>query len=452
MFAQYPKQIAYIVGNEACERFSYYGMRSILVVYMTTFLLIPENEAKAVYHLFISAGYFLTLLGGFIADRYLGKYQTIIYFSLVYCLGHAVLAMGETQTFLYWGLALIALGAGGFKPCVSTHVGDQFHQGNKHLLEKVFEIFYWMTNLGAFASSFLIPIILPKYGPGWAFGIPGILMALATLIFWMGRKYYVYVPPSGKAESSHFFAILFYAIRNLGKKQKGSSWLDTAKAAYASEKVEATKAAMDVFKVLVFISAFWALYDQQGSTWVLQAERMNPFFLGFQILPAQIQAVNPLMLLLLVPVFSVYLYPAMKRLGFCRTPIAKMKWGMWATVLAFLSVAAIEVGLKTQQLNIGWVLIPCALISAAEIMVSITGLEFAYTQAPRSMKSTIMSLFFLTIFIGNFFTAFFSWLDRFSGLNEILFYTGMMAVVSTFFGVIASRYKERNYVEPHSVG
>src|SRR5271168_2036263 len=84
----YPPQIKYIVGNEACERFSYYGMRSILVVFMTTHLLFKPEEGKAIYHLFVSAAYLLPLLGGFIADRYWGKYKTILYISVIYCLGH----------------------------------------------------------------------------------------------------------------------------------------------------------------------------------------------------------------------------------------------------------------------------------------------------------------------------------------------------------------------------
>src|SRR5680860_1628269 len=132
---KFPSQIKYIVGNEACERYSYYGMRSILTVFMIQVLLMQEAEATSTYHLFAGACYLFPLLGAFISDRFLGKYKTILYLSLVYCSGHAVLAVWETKMGLYAGLALIALGSGGIKPCVSAHVGDQFKANQTHLLK-----------------------------------------------------------------------------------------------------------------------------------------------------------------------------------------------------------------------------------------------------------------------------------------------------------------------------
>lgn len=161
---RFPPQIKYIVGNEAAERFSFYGMRSILVVFMMQQLLMPEHEAKGIYHLFVSAAYFMPLIGGYLSDRYWGKYHTIIWLSLVYCAGHAVLSVRDDQLGLFLGLTLIAIGSGGIKPCVSAHVGDQFDSSNKHLLNKVFNYFYFSINFGAFFSQMLIPFILPRYG------------------------------------------------------------------------------------------------------------------------------------------------------------------------------------------------------------------------------------------------------------------------------------------------
>lgn len=439
-FREYPKQILYIVGNDACERFSYYGMRSILVAYMMDRLLFSQHTSEAIYHYFVSASYFLTLLGGFLADRYLGKYKTIIYLSLVYCLGHGVMAMGETPTYLYLGLALIAIGAGGFKPCVSTHVGDQFNVTNKHLLEKVFEIFYFATNFGAVFAPIVIPWILKSHGPSLAFGVPGILMVIATFIFWMGRHYYVYVPPSGPGNGPQFVSVVWSALTQ--------GWEKT-KAKFPAEKIEGARAVIDVSKVFLLISAFWALYDQQGSTWVNQAEKMDRELFGIVIERSQIQAMSPFLILVLLPIFSKVIYPGLRKLGLALTPIQRMKIGMWITALCFLSVAIIEQALPSKP-SVAWLMVPAFLITAAEIMVSITGLEFAYTQAPRAMKSTIMSLFFLTISLGNLFTGVLKSLNLFSGVQEILFYTGMMAVVAAIFMWVASHYKVRNYVEPRS--
>ena len=153
-----PPGVPYIVGNEAAERFSFYGMKAILVVFMTQYLMgqhgglsvMSEEEAKYYFHVFTMAVYFFPLLGAMLADALLGKYRTVIGLSLVYCLGHLCLALDETRLGLFAGLALIALGAGGIKPCVSANVGDQFGSRNKHLLEKVFGWFYFSINFELF--------------------------------------------------------------------------------------------------------------------------------------------------------------------------------------------------------------------------------------------------------------------------------------------------------------
>src|SRR5579871_2793585 len=145
---RFPPQIKYIVGNEACERFSFYGMKSILTIFMVTHYAMPDNDAESKYHLFVSASYLFPILGAWISDRFWGKYRTIINLSIVYCLGHAVLALWDARAGMYLGLTLIALGAGGIKPCVSAHVGDQFTPKNEHLLEKIFDVFYFSVNFG----------------------------------------------------------------------------------------------------------------------------------------------------------------------------------------------------------------------------------------------------------------------------------------------------------------
>jgi len=446
---KFPPQIKYIVGNEACERFSYYGMRSILVIFMINYLLMKEPKAKGVFHLFVSANYFLPLLGGYLSDRYLGKYRTIIYLSLVYCAGHAVLAMFESEMGLYCGLGLIALGSGGIKPCVSAHVGDQFTTRNQHLLSKVFEIFYFSINFGSFFSSLLIPWILPRYGPSVAFGIPGILMFIATWVFWMGRRQFVIVPPSGKENSAQFVGVLAHAAANQGKKKPGQSWLDVARAKYGEERVDGAKAALSIFKVFITVAAFWALFDQQGSTWTIQAQKMNLNFLGIQLDAAQIQALNPILVMLVIPLFSKWLYPTIERMGIKVTPLRKMSAGMIAAGLSFVVAGIFEVMLeKGIQINVAWQIIPYIIITASEVLVSITGLEFAYTQAPRVMKSTIMSFWLLTVAVGNLFTAVFSYLNRFTGSGEFFFYAAMMFAVGAVFVLSSLGYKERNYIEP----
>jgi proton-dependent oligopeptide transporter, POT family len=201
--ATLPKQIPYIIGNEACERFSFYGMRNILVPFLTGSVLLAylpaadrESMSKEVFHSFVIGVYFFPLLGGWLSDRFFGKYNTIFWLSLLYCVGHACLAMFEdNRTGFYTGLFLIALGSGGIKPLVSSFVGDQFTQSNKHLAKIVYDAFYWTINFGSFFASLLMPLLLKNYGPAIAFGVPGILMFIATIIFWAGRAQYVNMPP-----------------------------------------------------------------------------------------------------------------------------------------------------------------------------------------------------------------------------------------------------------------
>jgi POT family proton-dependent oligopeptide transporter len=152
-------------------------------------------------------------LGGWLADRYWGRYWTILSISLFYCLGHATLAMFEgSRAGLFVGLTLLAIGAGGIKPCVSAFVGDQFGPNQDLVLRKVYGWFYWAINLGAAFGFFVIPMVRNKAGYSWAFGVPGIFMALATLIFWFGTKYYVRQPPQRADRGAGFWTVVSMSL------------------------------------------------------------------------------------------------------------------------------------------------------------------------------------------------------------------------------------------------
>src|SRR5260370_23524158 len=152
-----PPGVPYIVGNEAAERFSYYGMNSILVPFMTTYLLsasgtfdlMPPEQAEGWYHTFVFCAYGLSLLGAFLADAVLGKFRTVFYLSIVYCFGHLTLALLHTRVGLLIGLGLIAFGAGGIKPCVSANVGDQFGASHQHLLARLYTLLYFSVNFSS---------------------------------------------------------------------------------------------------------------------------------------------------------------------------------------------------------------------------------------------------------------------------------------------------------------
>jgi proton-dependent oligopeptide transporter, POT family len=446
---KFPSQIGYIVGNEACERYSYYGMRSILTVFMIQVLMMQEGEATATYHLFAGACYLFPLLGAFISDRIWGKYKTILYLSLVYCAGHAVLAVWETRMGLYAGLALIALGSGGIKPCVSAHVGDQFKANQQHLLKKVYELFYFMINFGSFFSTLVTPWTLKAYGPSVAFGIPGVLMFIATFIFWMGRKEFVHVPPT-KGDGHGLVQVVSSAFKNSSSRKPGEKFLDGAIKDHSAEQIEAVRSVFDIAKLFAAISVFWALFDQHGSSWVIQAMNMDLVFMGVKFEASQIAAWNPIMVMGLIPAFSMGIYPLLDKLKLNTTPIRRMTWGMFVAALSFAMIGGLQLWMDTSvdKVNVMWQFFPYLVITMAEVMISITGLEFAYTQAPPAMKSSIMSIWLLTVFFGNLITAYVSQINFFpvASFGYFMFFAALMGLFSFIFMWMGKNYKVKNYM------
>lgn len=424
-----PSGIPYIVVNEAAERFSYYGMRAILVVFMTQYLtdntgalaVMSEQEAQGYFHLFVSAVYFMPLLGALVSDGLLGKYRTIIFLSLVYCLGHLALAIDNTLMGLLLGQGLIALGAGGIKPCVSAHVGDQFGLDNQHLIGKVFSWFYFSVNLGAFAAMLISPWLLNHHGPSVAFGVPGVLMLLATLIFWSGRYQFVHIKPAGMGFIREMFS------------QNGMATL------------------VKLGSVYIFIAVFWALFEQIGSSWILQAQKMDRVIFGVELLPAQIQAANPLLIMLLTPLFTYVIYPFLN--GFFElTALRKMAIGLFLTVLAFAIASAIQMQLDRGSIpSIIWQLLAYIILTSAEVMVSITCLEFSYRQAPKTMKSFVMACYFLSIAVGNLFTSAVNFFvqnadgtSKLEGASYFWFFTILMLITTVLFLLASSHFQEKN--------
>ncbi|WP_437227095.1 POT family MFS transporter [Planctomicrobium sp. SH661] len=437
-----PAGIPYIVGNEAAERFSYYGMKAILMDFMMLSLLnaagqpdvMSEDQATRWIANFNSAVYLFPILGAILADWIFGKYRMILCVSLLYCLGHGVLALMDfhtgidQRTLLWWGLAFIAIGAGGIKPCVSAHVGDQFGRANAFLLPVAFGWFYFAINFGSTFSTVLTPWLHEdkRFGPSWAFGVPGVLMGAATLVFWLGRNKYVHVPPSGR----RFFRETFSKSGLL--------------------------AIANLIPVYILIAPFWSLFDQTGSRWVAQARDMDRHIFGWEPSPAQFQVVNPICVMLFIPLFSYVIYPALGK--FIKvTPLRKIGMGLFLTVPAFLIPTWIETRIEAGETpHIGWQIAAYALLTAAEVMVSITSLEFSYTQAPNEIKSFVMGVYMLSISLGNQFTALVNGVIEQSqasgkpilqGASYYWFFTISMAVSAVIFVIWSPFYRGKTHIQ-----
>lgn len=465
---RFPKSVPYIIGNEAAERFSFYGMRSILATFLVAQFFNPtlnpalqnvaEAKANESTHFFVTLAYTMPFIGGLVADWFTGKYKIILYISILYCFGHLCLALFDTNLDMFSvGLVLIAVGAGGIKSCVSANVGDQFDKTNQVLLSKVYGWFYFSINAGSVVSTVLIPWVYANYGAKWAFGIPGLLMALATLIFFLGRKKYVKVPPGG-INRNNFVFISVYALFNISKKQKGQSLLDVAKDKFNPAKVEGVKAVYRVMAVFIFAPIFWAMWDQNLSEWVLQAEKLdrhiNLGFVDFTILPGQVQTANPVFLLSFIPLFTYFVYPWFDKIGLKATPLRRLGVGLALTALSFVIIALVQMRVDAgAHPSVWWQIFAYVVLSAAEVLVSITGLEYAYTQAPKSMKSTMSAIWLLTVAAGNLFDALVNgniakggFFSRFVGADFYWLFVGICTAFLVIYMFIAPRLKERSYI------
>ncbi len=623
--AGFPRGIPFIVGNEGAERFSYYGMRAILYTYLASLYVhfVSENllskadsdaakaKATAVAHLFMAGVYAFPMIGAILADRLLGKYRVIFFVSIIYCAGHAVLAvagrLAEMKNYegaemgMYIGLALIAVGSGGIKPCVSANVGDQFSANTSHLVSKVFQAFYFIINFGSFFSTMITPALNDAFGPEVAFGVPGILMVIATIIFWMGRDRFVRVPPKpggvigaldffsalllfspiiaiivavfvqgdhyqapdpaamSKAQfygeyltgylshlatsSWHYFAIagglvalgfvlfgmrqareqddgflavLLYSFKNRRSRKEGQGFFDVAREKFGEEAAEGPPAVLRIVLVFSMVMFFWALFDQHASTWVQQAKEMNRvltvpawtgrfvvaatiggalyggtwlmmwvsnkripaivprlFFGSLVVLGAgaiglditqggqltvelkasQIQALNPLMVMIIIPALNILVYQPLERRGKALKPLRKMAVGMFLAAGAFAIAALLQARMETAaaagaKVHVLWQVAQYLVMTTSEVLISVTGLEFAYTQAPRRMKSTIMGFWLLGVTFGNVLVAFLAPMQKILSLSQFFWvFTGLMVGAAIVFTILASFYKGKTYLQ-----
>jgi len=531
-----PRQIPYIIGNEACERFSFYGMRNILVPFLISSVLMQylpagaERDAasKDVFHTFVIGVYFFPLLGGWLSDRFFGKYNTVLWFSLVYCAGHACLAMFEdSRSGFYTGLFLIALGSGGIKPLVVSFCGDQFDQSNKDKAKLVFDAFYWIINFGSFFASLFAPLLLRNFGPAVAFGVPGVLMFIATVIFWMGRKQYVNVPPSGpdphsflsvsrtallarvpgEGRAGYVLAMIGGAIAafllvfgTLSLFKVAPAWwprdfnfvisaclglgaliafggvgtsmqLERARGRHPDSAIDGVRGVLRVLIVFALVTPFWSLFDQKASTWIIQGNAMVmphdqwwwPSWLIKEA--AQMQALNPLLVMLLIPFNNLVLYPALRRRGVQVTALKRMGWGIAISGLSWIVAGMLQLWIDSgAEVSLAWQSVPYLLLTFGEVLVSATALEFAYSQATQSMKGVIMAFWYLTSTFGSLWVlltnasvrnpAVISQIAN-TGLSEnaflMFFFAGFAFVAAFAFAWYAQRYPmQDNYRAPEA--
>uniref|UniRef100_A0A8C1GVG4 Solute carrier family 15 member 2 n=1 Tax=Cyprinus carpio TaxID=7962 RepID=A0A8C1GVG4_CYPCA len=505
-------------------------MKAVLTLYFIHYLHWDKNLSTAVYHAFSSLCYFTPLLGAVIADSWLGKFRTVIYLSIVYVIGHVVKSVGAIPdvgdstvhvVLSMLGLVLIAFGTGGIKPCVAAFGGDQFDEEHTEERRKFFSIFYMSINAGS---------VLWKNGRN--------LVIPVDLVFIAGSGLYKKSPPEGNV-LVRVCKCIGFAIRNRWnnskKSPKRSHWLDWAEEKYPKRLIQEIKMVFRVLVLYIPLPMFWALFDQQGSRWTLQATRMNmDFVMG--VCFCVVKMLNALLILVFIPIFDMGVYPL---IGLCRiklTPLKKMAAGMILAALAFCAATVVEINksvvepppakeslvqvynlmdsevtvqfpghtvfsdplksyevtslqyrqtlitfydvytfnvfsvyitiihycskvwlnyngltfkkmedIQANNIHIAWQVPQYVFITAGEVMFSITGLEFSYSQAPASMKSVLQAGWLMTVAFGNVIVLIVAEGAGMEQWTEFLLFAGLLVAVSIIFSIMAYFY---TYVDP----
>uniref|UniRef100_A0A8C7ZYQ5 Solute carrier family 15 member 1 n=1 Tax=Oryzias sinensis TaxID=183150 RepID=A0A8C7ZYQ5_9TELE len=526
----YPISIFFIVINEFCERFSYYGMRAVLVLYFKYFLRWDDDFATTIYHTFVALCYLTPILGAIIADSWLGKFKTIVYLSIVYTLGQVVLAVSaihditdtnkdgtpDNMTFhvalSMVGLLLIALGTGGIKPCVAAFGGDQFEDHQEKQRGTFFSIFYLSINAGSLLSTIITPILrgqecgihTQQQCYPLAFGVPAALMAVALIVFIVGNGMYHKTAPQGnimvKVTKCIGFAIKNRFRHRSSQYPKREHWMDWADEKYDKLLIAQVKMVLKVLFLYIPLPMFWALFDQQGSRWTLQATTMDGDFV--QSFFCLHQTVNPILILILVPIMDSLIYPLIskcklnftffngfdtalnvtvgdKEIGYIlpnnMSEYTSVKHGEndaglecfvkqelgFGSSYTLLIPPTLTFGGKCSEgiqkildiepntISMAWQIPQYFLLTAGEVVFSVTGLEFSYSQAPSNMKAVLQAGWLLTVAFGNIIVLIVAEAATLEDQwAEYILFAALLVLVCIIFAIMAYFY---TYIDPAKI-
>ncbi|ALC39562.1 CG9444, partial [Drosophila busckii] len=433
----------------------------VLVFYLSHRLGYTDDAATILFHMSAMFSFMLCILGAIIADSWLGKFKTILYLSMVYICGCTLLTLGAigplqlpANTFTIMGLFFISVGAGGIKPCVASFGGDQFTVPQQlKQLTGFFSLFYFSINAGSFLSVSVTPILREDvhcFGElscyPLAFGVPAVLMIIAILIFLLGSRLYIIKPAAGNIVVN-VSRTIWTAVKTKWQQRHLKSrahWLDYAAEQHEPQMITDVKIILRVLCLYLPLPLFYALLDQQGSRWTFQAARMNGDVGVWRIKPDQFHIVNPLLILVLIALKDVLINPVLKFLHLSR-PLQKISLGGILAGVAFICSGLLELQMEVitapNELSMLWQLPQYVFIILAELLVSVTGLEFSYAQAPPSMKAVLQACWLLTMGLGNVIVVVIAKLKIFERQSyEFFFYAVLVFIDMLIFMWIAHKY------------
>ncbi|XP_028027891.1 peptide transporter family 1-like [Bombyx mandarina] len=362
---RFPGIVIIIILAEFCERFSYSGMRAFLTLYLRSKLGYTDDGATETYHVFSTLVYVFPIIGGILADNYLGKFRTILYMMFVYAAGNILVAItaiphfalpGRLCTLI--GLFMITVGTGGIKPCVTAFGGDQFKipEQESHLAA-YFSIMYFNLCVGSLIAKTVSPIMRSEvhcFGEkdcySLAFGAPGLVVLMSIVIFVSAKNKYIIKKPEGNVVID-FVKCVSLGVKNAvlkrNRSNKHTHWLDTTQNRYDKRFIRDIKKTLSIVMLFTVLPVFWSLLDQLGSRWTLQATKMDGRFGFVTIKPDQMQVLVPVWILILIPVSQKFVYPYLEKRNILKNPLNKLTLGGVLAGVAFIASALLEIYLKT---------------------------------------------------------------------------------------------------------
>jgi proton-dependent oligopeptide transporter, POT family len=422
----HPRGLTYLFTTEMWERFSYYGMKALLVFYMTKHLLQPERAqtvigfaslkagleslfgtldiqplSSHIYGLYTGLVYLTPVLGGYLADRLLGQRRMVVIGALLMAIGHFMMAF---ETLFLLALLVLILGNGAFKPNISTQVGTLYAPGDPRR-DSAFSIFYVGINLGAFLAPLVCGTLGEELGWHYGFGAAGVGMTIGL-------------------------AIYLYATRTLPpdvRSQEAAS--GRSRAPFGRDEWRAIGA---LLLLVLPVALFWGTYEQQGNTIALWADDFtNRTIAGFEIPATWFQAVNPFLIFAFTPLLLT-LWKRQAERGREPATVRKMAYGCFGTSAAYLILAAAAFAAAGGKASVLWLLAYFVVLTIAELYISPVSLSLVTKVAPARAVSMMMGVWLATSFLGNFLAGYLG--SFWSSMEKDRFFL-MIAVIAAVGGL-----------------
>lgn len=421
---EHPRALWILFFTEMWERFSFYGMRALLILYMTHQLLYPDAEANLRYGAYNALVYTMPLIGGYIADKFLGFRKSIVLGGILMAIGHLVLAIPSQATF-FLGLGFLISGNGFFKPNISSFLG-RFYEENDPRKNAGYAIFYMGINTGAFLGSALCGYLGQKISWHLGFGVAGGFMMLGLVVFLMfqrvlGDKGHSPVPEKMAAKTIGLknewllyglaFAIVplavllvkFYQVMNFVMVPAAIVTVIYIIAISMKFDAEARQKLWAATMLIIFSVVFWGFYEQSGGALNLMAERNVNMTVGATLLPSAMvnNSINPFYIILLSPLFAI-MWSTLGRRNI--EPNTPAKFGISFLLLAagyYVFVLGGQIGAATGLMPLAYFALGYFFITSGELFISPIGLSMITKLSPLQMVGFMMGVWFLASAFGH---------------------------------------------------